>query len=298
MMRCHNRFDRISPNIGMMEVLRSIACVGLISFLGATAAAQSPTEKFHYFQRSDMPPGTVGSAQLLRGGPVVGYFQPLEISGPKGLQVALAQSGQFLETLEAPVRAGMLIGSVYRIRVTQIPNLEGQELYPTIEVIDRLYAPDERAHRFPIPVVLDQEDLEAALSGRMVTRVIYVEDNELAPPVSDKPGEQRVMDSPDYDDPLRLADQMGRPVAIVRIGSRVPDSQSSMDHFLFGSPPWMPIKPIPERQKLIENGMWPDVQWTPAPPEPRRQPIVPGSDAGPSPSGDSSANRNVGRISG
>ena len=37
--------------------------------------------------------------------------------------------------------AGMLIGQVYRLRVTNIPHQPGVEVFPTIQVIDRLYPP-------------------------------------------------------------------------------------------------------------------------------------------------------------
>ena len=41
----------------------------------------------------------------------------------------------------APRRVGLLIGAVYRLRVTNIPRAEGMEVFPTIEVIDRTFAP-------------------------------------------------------------------------------------------------------------------------------------------------------------
>ncbi len=81
----------------------------------------------------------------------------------------------------------MLVGSVYRLRVTNIPLRPGEELYPTVEVIDRMYAPRGREHRFPIPVVLDKEDLWRALDGAMVVRVIYLEDSQNALPQADEP---------------------------------------------------------------------------------------------------------------
>jgi hypothetical protein len=237
----------------------------------ATLQAQSIPTNANYLLRSDLPPGAVGAAQASRRTPAQGYFQPVQVSGPKGLSVALAQDGQFLPLLEAPVRAGMLVGHVYRIKVSGIPGYEGEELFPTIEVIDRVYAPVGREHRFPIPVVLEEEDLRAALSGELVTRVIYLEDAETAEPVADSPGQQRVIDVAGLDDPLQAADQLGRPVAIVRIGSRTPDFSSDLNDFLYGSPPWLPIKPIPERQKLIDNNLWPA---TPAIESPNAQPTT------------------------
>jgi hypothetical protein len=93
------------------------------------------------------------------------------------------------------------------------------------------------AHRFPIPVVMSQDDLEQALAGRFVTRVIYLEDPRNALPVAQAPGTQDSFDAQPGDDPLRVADALGRPVAILRIGGRTPDdvSRPSMQ-FLFNCP--------------------------------------------------------------
>lgn len=238
----------------------------LVALLGspagpASAQTPSPTPlpKVNYLLNSDAPPGVVGAATLLRRQPVQGYFQPVAVSGPEKLEVALAQSGQFLPPLPAPVKVGMLIGAVYRLRVTNIPLRPGEELYPTVEILDRLYTPRGREHRFPIPIVLEQEDLIRALDGGMVTRVIYLEDGEIASPIPDLPGSQRVTDVGGNDNALQVADQLGRPMAILRIGSRVPtDLQGDLSDFLYNSPPWMPLPPEPTRQGLIDSGLVPE----------------------------------------
>ena len=82
-----------------------------------------------------------------------------------------------LSAQPAPRRVGLLIGSVYRFRVTNIPlpQAEGLEVYPTIEIIDRTYAPVDQQVRFAIPVEIVLQDIDLALQGKFVTRVIYVE---------------------------------------------------------------------------------------------------------------------------
>ena len=213
----------------------------------------------HYFLDAKGEPGVVAGAAIARRVPGVGTYQAVEVSGPKGVQVALARDGQFLHTLEAPVKVGMIVGAVYRVRVTGIPFRTGEELYPTIEVIDRVHAPTGREHRFPIPVVLDEGDLRAALDGALVTRVIYLEDNELAEPVATKPDAQSVLDVGPMDNALKAADQLGRPVAILRIGSRVPTNlQGDLTEFLYGCPPWIPVATAPSRPAMVEKGLWPE----------------------------------------
>jgi hypothetical protein len=58
-----------------------------------------------------------------------------------------------------------------------------------------------------------------------VTRVIYVEDPHQALPVAQRrDSEQRSVEAPHGEDPLVTADRYGRPIAIVRIGGRVPSA--------------------------------------------------------------------------
>ncbi len=142
---------------------------------------------------------------------------------------------------DQPLCAGLLIGAVYRFRITSIPDHDGEELYPTIEVIDRTYPPESLAARFPIIVNLDMVDIEEALAGRLVTRVIYLEDPMNAVPLPETPKTSRVMDIPGSQDPVDVADQLGKPVAIVRIGSVAPpQSDALMPQFFLGYPPWVP----------------------------------------------------------
>ncbi len=236
----------------------TLALVLVIALPSPALRAQKTWQPAHYFLDAELPPGAVGAASLARMGTAVRYFQPVAISGPGRTEVAIARDGDFLPPLPSPVKIGMLVGTVYRVRVTNIPNRPGEELYPTIEVIDRLCAPPGREHRFPVPIVLEQEDLLQALEGALVTRVVYLEDSRNAEATAQLPGEQRVVDVDAQANALQVADQLGRPVAIVRIGSRVPSSHGNLSAFLYGCPPWIPMPPIPTRQGLIDAGMWPN----------------------------------------
>ncbi len=226
------------------------------------ASAQDPrTANVCGLYRDSMAPGVIGRIQLERNPRLRGCVQAIELSGPQGLKIALASDGVFVDPQPQPMRAAFLIGPVYRVQLTNIPNEEGMELFPTIEVIDRLYPPAEREHRFPIPIVFAQDDLERALRGEMVTRVIYLEDSEIAEPVSYADKIQRTYEVTGTQDAMQAADRLGRPVAIVRIGSRVPDAATGVDmQFLYGCPPWTPIKEIPDRQKLMQSQGWPEFE--------------------------------------
>src|SRR6185295_2614789 len=99
----------------------------------------------HWLNAGAMPPGAIGSLRLERGGPLSGYFQPVQIRAPQGARIALARESGFsavqtratANSTEALV--GMQNGPVYRLKVSGIPNIEDVEIFPTIEVIDRVY---------------------------------------------------------------------------------------------------------------------------------------------------------------
>jgi hypothetical protein len=132
--------------------------------------------------------------------------------------------GGFSNAQSHDVLVGLQIGLVYRLQVADIPNGEGLELYPTIELIDRTYPPPGLALRYPIPIELTQDELDLAARGAFVTRVIYIEEPSQALPISRKANdEQPWFEAPAGEDPLVTADRQGRPVAILRIGGRVPN---------------------------------------------------------------------------
>lgn len=230
----------------------TLAVLGVAFVSLATATIASATDPSEYLGRaggqhrllsSDMPPGFIGTARLRgRGpGPVVGYYQPVAFYGPKGTEFALAADNAFHQS-EVDLQAGLMIGSVYRFKITNIPRLEGAEVYPTIEVIDRTYPPPGLATRYPITVQIGEDDLRSAIAGQLVTRVIYLEDPQSSIPLEQTQASDSPMDIAEYQDALEVADRFGRPVAILRMGSLAPPSSYElMPAFFFGSPSWAPI---------------------------------------------------------
>ncbi len=181
-----------------------------------------------------MPPGAIGSLRLKRGGPLSGYFQPVRIRAPKGARISLAEEGGFQDYESDNVLVGMQVGPVYRLRVADFSPNSSQGVFPTVEVIDRLYPPAGLALRYPIPIELTADELKMAADGMFVTRVIYVENPNQALPADEPQDEQQWVEAPHGADPLAVADEMGRPVAILRIGSRCPSPANTT---LDGCPP-------------------------------------------------------------
>jgi hypothetical protein len=174
--------------------------------------------------------------------------------------VALAVDGRFDEPRPSPA-AGLLIGAVYRLRVTQIPFRPGLEVFPTIEMINRLYPPRGQERRFSVPIEFTQEDLELALDGKFVTRVVYLEDPQNAAPMGQEEQSQNWFEIKPGQDPLVVADALGRPMAIVRIGGRLPLAGEAPDpEFFYGCPPWIKFAPRPVIAAAPARPVLPPVQ--------------------------------------
>jgi uncharacterized repeat protein (TIGR01451 family) len=196
--------------------------------------------------------GIVSAQQAFHTGfptePVRGYFQPVEIRTPEGTSLACVAAGQFSERFSSPLQIGLLIGCDYRLRITDIPYNPGKELFPTITLIARTYPPQGREQEFPIIVNLTEEDLELALAGRYVVRVVYLENPTAALPIPTGNGDQLSHDI-QGGDPVAAAAMQGLPVAIVRIGGRIPSQNVPLSpEFCCGSPPWMLNRTV-----LLEN---------------------------------------------
>lgn len=247
------------------RILRFLGCAAMawsaMWFVGP-ATAQQPAA--HFMFHGQTPPGAVGQIRLQRGGPVAGYYQPVEITVPKGIVVSLADQGGWTEPTDRAVFSGMQIGVPYRLKLANLPeHFRNTECYPTIEIIDRTYAPAGLEKRFPIPIVFQEDDLRLATDGMLVTRVVYIEDPQQAIPGRQMPGEQLWYDAGPKADALQVADGLGRPVAIVRLGGRTPDESAGPDmQFLFGCPKWLRMLPPPVALQPVpaEN-----LQPTPAP---------------------------------
>ena len=235
--------------------------LALLSCSVAVAQYQHPR---HFMDNADAPPGWIGQMQLQRGGPRPGYYQPVKVSGPKGSTVALAEEGGFPLTDKNYAMAGMLIGQVYRLKVTGIEFHQGEEVYPSVEVIDRLYPPPGQAPRFPIPIELTFEELEMALEGKYVMRVIYLEEPKAALPRRDEPPAQRYYEVSPGEDPLHEADRLGRPVAILRMGSRMPTPEVVDGKFVYLNPPYVKYEEQPPRVHR-RDGLEPPIEWHPLP---------------------------------
>lgn len=117
-----------------------------------------------------------------------------------------------------PLRIGLVVGHAYRLRVTGIPRQEGHEVFPSVRVLAKLATPPGMAWRFPVEIVIDEDDLSLALAGSHVRRVVY---SACDPDVPDVMPEGW-FDVRPGDDCLDVATTLGDPVAEMILGNRLP----------------------------------------------------------------------------
>lgn len=216
-----------------MTLMKRIEHFILMAAMLSLFLSDQGTAQNHLQMRGDMVPGAVGQSTKSRRQNVFGYSQPIELHVPAAARVAFLEKGKFIEPRLAKVKVGLRIGSVYRFKVTSISNFEGLELFPSLEVIDRLYPSREKFLDFPVPIRITHDDLVDALNGKLITKVVYVENPRQALPVAKINGEQRTLRVGAGEDPLTEAENLGRPIAILRLGSRTPDFEAISD---FGAP--------------------------------------------------------------
>ena len=222
-----------------MRLHNTVMAVCLATSVFCFANLSAAQEGFNQRHHGGMVPGVIGREQAALQHRLRGYFQAVELIAPQGARITFWEDGESQTSEQSDLTAGMLIGAVYRFKISGIPQHQGFEVFPTVELVNRLYTPDGKESQFPIPVHFTQEDLETALDGGFITRVVYLEDPRNALPLREIPGVQTVYDVSDRQDPLHEADRLGRPMAIVRLGSRVPDIvlQQGEEGFGYGSPP-------------------------------------------------------------
>lgn len=187
----------------------------------ATAQVVPPYGQFQPLNQN-LTPGTAGHWAALAGKGGGRWSQPLKITLDGGGDVTVFHSRPIQETTyKSPAQLGVRVGHLYRLKVSNMPDLPGVVIYPTIEIIDRLHPPAGKKHDFPIPVYIDREDIESAINGNLVTRVVYIEQPQLAAPFA-LDSSTRVRTLLPAQNVLAQADRYGRPAVIVRVGGRLP----------------------------------------------------------------------------
>lgn len=202
-----------------------------------SASAQPPFPDSPYYQplNQTTPPGVAGQWAGALGRADMTYFQPVLITLPGGGKVTFIDTARgYTQAYNSPAQAGLLVGPLYRVKISEMPKFPGVELYPSLELIDRLHPPASLKQQFPIPIELTEADIELAIKDQLVTKILYLEQPDLAAPIQQTSG-IREENIPQNKNLLTEADLRGRPVMYLRIGGRIPAPQE-----LMGNPAYPP----------------------------------------------------------
>lgn len=229
---------RVSRRCTVRFALSVAALLGGLLGLSQPSLAQqrfSQNEEYYFPLNAQLSPGVAAYWSTLAKPPVPGYMQPLRVQLPSAGTVTFFHgSAEQATQLPAPAQVRVGAGFLYRLRIAELPEFPGIELYPSIEILDHLHPPAGLEDEYPIPVEIRADEIQAALDGRFVTKVIYLEQPELAGDV-ERESRSRLIEVPPERNALTEADQRGRPLVILRLGARLPLQHGRNESF-FGHP--------------------------------------------------------------
>lgn len=271
-------FQRAASTLSTFVRRSSFAFAFAVLLNAGLAVAQ--TAGSHFLHRPSLPTGELASFYRLSGADLA-QAQPVAWKLPKGVRVGIAAPGGYVfnaQIDESEARFPWLAnafalqpGRVYRFQLTDIPFNSDRALYPTLELIGRLNPPTGREWDFPVEIELPQADIELALQGNLVTRVVFLENSENARPTdAERSTADLTVDVPNNYDPVAVAASKGRVLAILRVGSRAPvDLPNAENSFYFGLPPFAlapsslrPLDSTPETFEIVESAKTTDATET------------------------------------
>ena len=106
----------------------------------------------------------------------------MRFTGPNGMRIAWfaptpdGRAGFGPQYLEAPGRYNFLQAAIYRLKLSDIPNRPGVELYPTLEVVPGNAKTATFLAHSAVPVTFTEEDFNQVAAGNYLVKVIYLPD--------------------------------------------------------------------------------------------------------------------------
>jgi hypothetical protein len=215
-------FKRIIRTAAALRAVRGSMAAAMLALAAVTGQARDTAGPGNA-SAAVSTPGAIGAMRHPQPGPrpestLPHAVQPVELRGPVGMAVAIETADGWSAMQPAPLRMGLVVGHAYRLRLAGLPGHEGRELFPSVRMLAKLATPPGMAWRFPVEVVIDQDDIDLALAGSHVRRVIYSACDPDLPDVNPAGW----FDVQPGDDGLAVAATLGDPIAEVVIGNRVP----------------------------------------------------------------------------
>lgn len=196
--------------------------------------AQEQARSYYFPLNGNMPPGQLARWASMSGRAVPVKPQPVLLQLPSSGAVSIYRTGaQDAVTIKSTELFQVFVGHTYRLKVAELPEYPGVELYPSIEVLDRLNPPAQLKDMYPIPIEITDDEIDLVLSGRMITKVIFLEQPQLAD-VREQAMLLPAVDVPTTRNLMTEADLRGRPLIVIRLGGRLPDPHNPDPKF-FGT---------------------------------------------------------------
>ncbi len=153
--------------------------------------------------------------------------------------------------ISGEARLGLRPGYRYRFELEPSTPRGGDTLYPTLEVFGCVRMPPSlKLFDHPAAIVLSAEELKLASQGKLISKLLYLEDSERAPTEPNAGLLPPQTDIPPGSDILLTAKDMGRPVARLWLGSRKLTTEDFVNSVVPGSlwragdpPPGSPMLP-------------------------------------------------------
>lgn len=175
-----------------------------------------------------MPAGAVAAVGALTGpgqSPYAPKRTEIRFVGPAGMKIswyAPSATGGVAFTpqyLEAPARYNFVQAAIYRLKLSDIVNRPGVELYPTLEVYPATAKTVTFLAHAAVPVSFTDEDFEQVAAGNFVVKVVYLPDPQYQDLAATGPDEVVSSRLEPGVDPILEAKRRGSILAIVRLGN-------------------------------------------------------------------------------
>lgn len=174
------------------------------------------------------PPGAVAAVGALvnpNAPPFAVQRTEIRFVGPAGMKIswytpnADGKPGFGTQYLEAPARYNFLQASIYRLKLSDIPNHPGVELYPTLEVVPSKARTATFLAHSAVPVSFTEEDFEQVAAGNFVVKVVYLPDPQFQDLAATGPDEVVSSRLEPGVDPIIEAQRRGCILLVVRLGN-------------------------------------------------------------------------------
>lgn len=176
------------------------------------------------------PYGAVAAVGAI-GGPGGGMYGPMymnqrtsvRFAGINGISITWqGPAGTFIEPapLQSPARYNFPQGSIYRLRLSNIPTRPGKVYYPTLEVYPSTPKTVTFLSHTTVPITFDDGDFARVNGGNLVVKVIYLPNPEFQELGALGNAEEIRSDELEPGvNPIDEANRRGTILAVIRIGN-------------------------------------------------------------------------------